>query len=271
MKKILLPTNFSQGARNAARYAMRLFRDDQPKFHLLNAYALPLGSTSVQVAALQGGIGVEAKKSLIEDQHRFTREVSVYGASFTTASEFGTASKVILKYAERHQIDFVVMGNKRGNNYRKLFSGSHTQEVINKSSCPIIAIPEATSYRIPKNLLFLPDLKQDLNKDRLTPLLEIAEKFDSRITVMYLQEKYPTGQTRQHLGDLKQQLGDFFQDFYPLPKNNLEAGLDQFLSANDIDLLVLQGKNSFLKSMFRKWDSRKSASFSDRPLLAIRN
>ncbi|PHN02467.1 universal stress protein [Flavilitoribacter nigricans] len=271
MKKVLLPTNFSKKARNAARYAMQLFREDQPKFHLLNAYDLPAWSTVVQISALQGGIGVKAKKSLIEDQHRFTKEVSIYGASFTTATEFGKASRVILGYANRHQVDYVVMGTQGGNNYRKFFSGSNTQEVLRKAQCPIIAIPERARYQTPKNILFIPDPNATINTERLGPLVEITEKFDSQIIVLNLINRFSVGKTEQHLKDLKKQLGDSFHSFHLLSEHNIEEGLDKFLDNNDVDLLVLQGKNNFLNNMFRSWNSRKSPSFSKRPLLAIRN
>lgn len=271
MKKILLPTNFTSKARNAARYALRLFQEDQPKFHLLNAYELPAFSTTVQIAALQGGIGVKAKKALIEDQHRFTKEVDIYGASFTTATEFGGTSKVIIDYANRHQVDFVVMGTKGGNNYKKLFSGSNTREVIRKAKCPIIAIPEKAPFRTPKNILFIPDPTQSTDKKSLGTLLEIAQKFDSKVNVLNLVNQKNGQIAKQHRIDLKKQLGDFFQAFHLLTENRIEEGLDDYLAKNEVDLLVLQGKNNFLNTIFRSWNSRKSALFSERPLLAISN
>lgn len=271
MKKILLPTNFTPKARNAARYALHLFQEDQPKFHLLNAYELPAFPTVVQVAALQGGIGVKAKKALIEDQHRYSKEVSIYGASFTTATAFGDTSKVIIDYANRHQVDFVVMGTKGGTSYKKLFSGSNTRQVIRKAKCPIIAIPEKAPFRVPKNILFIPDPAQRTDKKGLDTLLEIAQKFDSNINVLQLINRHTVKNAEQHRQDLKKQLGDFFQAFHLSTETRIEEGLDDYLAKNEIDLLVLQGKNNFLKTVFRSWDSQKSPSFSERPLLAISN
>lgn len=271
MKKILLPTNFTPKARNAARFALRLFKEDQPKFHLLNAYDIRDWPTVVRVAALRGTIGVKAKKALIEDQHRYTKEVDIFGASFTTVTEFGDTSRVIVDYANRHQMDFVVMGTKGGNNYRKFFSGSQTQEVLKKAKCPIIAIPEEATFRVPKNILFIPDLNKNVEKDRLAPLLEISKKFDSKITILNPINKFSLHQAEQHLRALKKQLGDSFHDFHLLLDNRVEEGLDRLLKEHEMDLLVLQGKNNFLTNMFRYWNSRRAPSFSGRPLLTIRN
>ena len=271
MKKILLPTNFTPKARNAARFALQLFQEDQPKFHLLNAYELPALSTVVKLSAMQGSLGVDAKKALIEDQHQYTKEVSIYGASFTTATEFGDTSKVIIDYANRHQVDFVVMGTQSGNSYRKFFSGSHTQEVLKKAKCPMIAIPEKASFRPPKNILFIPDLSAKIDRESLEPLLEISEKFDSKITVLNLINKFSLIHTEQHLKDLKVQLGDSFHAFHLLLEERIVEGLDKFLAEHETDLLVLQGRNHFLRNIFRSWNSQKSSLLSDRPLLAIRN
>ena len=38
MKKILLPTDFSDNARNAINYALSLYKDENCKFYLLNTY-----------------------------------------------------------------------------------------------------------------------------------------------------------------------------------------------------------------------------------------
>lgn len=59
MKRILLPTDFSENSWNAIQYAMELYKEDVCTFYLLNAYTPmliepvnPMGSTAVTKAML---------------------------------------------------------------------------------------------------------------------------------------------------------------------------------------------------------------------------
>ena len=53
MKKIILPTDFSDNALNAIDYAMQLFKDEVCAFFILNVYAPMIYSYEYQVDADQ--------------------------------------------------------------------------------------------------------------------------------------------------------------------------------------------------------------------------
>jgi len=42
MKKIILPTDFSENAYNAIKYAVQLFKDVESTFYLLHTYTPPV-------------------------------------------------------------------------------------------------------------------------------------------------------------------------------------------------------------------------------------
>lgn len=220
---------------------------------------------------MQGVLGVAAKKALIEDQHRYTVKNKSYGTTFTTATEFGEVSNVIVNYANRHRVDFVVMGTDGSNSYRKIFSGSRTREVLRKANCPVLAIPEAARFKVPKKILFIPDLHAPVGTSPLEPLLQISEKFTSEISTLILFDQSSVNKTEPCLKQLKIQLGDYLRSFHLMAESRVANGLEDFLKEQDPDLLVLQGRHRFLKAIFRSWDSGKNNALSGRPLLAIRN
>lgn len=49
MKRILLPTDFSENAANAISYAVRLFKDEECIFYLLNTYTPAAYHTGMMV------------------------------------------------------------------------------------------------------------------------------------------------------------------------------------------------------------------------------
>lgn len=88
MKRILLPTDFSENSWNAIQYAMELYKEDVCTFYLLNAYTPmliepvnPMGSTAVTKAMLDDS----AKKCRIrigQYAEKNSRDLCKYKASF---------------------------------------------------------------------------------------------------------------------------------------------------------------------------------------------
>lgn len=272
MKKILLTTNFSQKARNAADYAIRLLEEDHTRFLLLNAYELPFRPTELQISALQGGIGLSAKKGLIEDQHRFSKVTKKYGTSMATTATFGGVSRVIANYAQKQQVDFIVMGTKGRNYFKKIFSGCHTYEVFKKTNCSLMAVPEGATFSPPNKIIFIPDLNQVVSRPALQPLLDIAQKFQTKITVLHLVNQITVGATEKRTVELKKILGKYLDSFHLLANHQMEGGFDQlFADCQPPDLFVLRGSPSFMGNLFRFWSSQRSPAFSQKPLLALRH
>ncbi|WP_281542184.1 universal stress protein [Maribacter aestuarii] len=56
MKNILIPTDFSENAWNAIVYALKLFKDEECKFYLLNTYTPAIASSRFMAASFDGGV-----------------------------------------------------------------------------------------------------------------------------------------------------------------------------------------------------------------------
>lgn len=55
--------------------------------------------------------------------------------------EFGEASKTIIDMSKTHDIDLIVMGDRRVNALSRVFLGSTAQKVIHKSKVPVLIVP----------------------------------------------------------------------------------------------------------------------------------
>jgi len=56
MKHILIPTDFSSNAWNAIQYALKLFKNEECTFYLLNTYTPAIASSRFMAASLEGGL-----------------------------------------------------------------------------------------------------------------------------------------------------------------------------------------------------------------------
>lgn len=55
--------------------------------------------------------------------------------------EFGEASQTIIEMSKKHDIDLIVMGDRRVNALTRVFLGSTAQKVIHKSKVPVLIVP----------------------------------------------------------------------------------------------------------------------------------
>lgn len=76
MKTILIPTDFSENARNAALYAFSLFDLEKDKFILLNAYSMPATGRSAMLADLTDDMKRESKRGLYKEKEVSRPEIS---------------------------------------------------------------------------------------------------------------------------------------------------------------------------------------------------
>jgi len=55
--------------------------------------------------------------------------------------EFGEASQTIIEMSKQHNIDLIVMGDRRVNALSRMFLGSTAQKVIHRSKVPVLIVP----------------------------------------------------------------------------------------------------------------------------------
>lgn len=120
-RTILLPTDFSDTSRAAARVARAYAAALAANVHLLHV----------------AGIGEHATTALL------TAEAEEFGprTAVTTALLFGDPAPAIVEYARGHGIDLIVMGTHGRTGVSRALLGSVTERVVRTAPCPVLAVP----------------------------------------------------------------------------------------------------------------------------------
>ncbi|AXT62318.1 universal stress protein [Aquimarina sp. AD10] len=144
MKKILVPTDFSDNAYNALYYATRLFKNEPCLFYILNT----LDTDKSTLLGKQGEQLVnESKEKLIEVFHSITRDTEDYKHSFDIISTSQKLITTIESIVAEKQINLIVMGTKGATGAKGFFIGSNTSNIIQKiKCCPVLAVPETFNF-----------------------------------------------------------------------------------------------------------------------------
>tara|TARA_R110000868_G_scaffold140688_1_gene356584 strand:- start:682 stop:1518 length:837 start_codon:yes stop_codon:yes gene_type:complete len=256
MKKILLPTDFSDNSFEAIRYALLVYKDVKCTFYLLHTFNPPVYQTEYLLGSPgQIGLGdvlqetsllkLEQLKKRLEDQYSNTNH------TFIIHTAFNTLLNEITEMTQSENIDMIVMGTTGATGAKEILFGSNTVHVIKKSKCPVIAIPPKFEYEAPIEILFPTDFEISYPKKEMEPLLLIARQHKSRINVLHVRKTIELNIVQK---ENKKQLDRLLVNmaiFHSVADNEIIPAVNQFQEKNKINLLVMvQNKHSFIEKLF---------------------
>ena len=271
MKKILIPTDFSECAHNAQDYAISLFGTENIQYRLLNTFREPSAGADMLVAIIDI-LKEDSRKGLEEEKQRLMESNSDKGVDIDTISEYGQLSHVIEKEVQSEEYDYVVMGTTGAEGIKKFFSGSNASDVINDAKCPLLIVPNNYNFTSPVRMGLATDFKEEITDELLEPVKEIAERYKSAIRVINIEDNGDVNEFKKE--ELKALLSKEFQNiphlFYTEEYDDKIKGINDFVDNYGIDILTLITRHrGFFENLFHSSVSKKIAMQANIPLLIL--
>jgi len=194
MKKILLPTDFSETARNALEYALNFFKGETCTFYLLNIY--PTGKyTTGDLWQASGEESVydsllldkKIKLDVLIDQ--LEQEYKDKNYRFKGIADYDEFTDAINQVVESNKIDFIVMGTEGTKGLKDLVFGTHTQEVIRMVDCPILVVPKGIVFKGFKKILLTLDHDYKFNPSVIKPLIRLMAKHKVSLDILRMKKE----------------------------------------------------------------------------------
>lgn len=278
MRKILIPTDFSENALNAIKYATELFKHGPTEIYLLNAFA---DEVYDEKARLGDAVFEELKESSMEKSKISLEKLKQEVLSFSPnpkhnihlLSEFGQLVDAVNDLVEKENIDVVVMGTKGKTSDKGLTFGSNTLQVIKYVKCPVLAIPAKYSDVHPKNILFSTDFQLPYKPRELKLLANVAKFFAAEIHFLYV-SKFPALSLRQL--DNQAFLEAFFEENKILFRQEsgieITRAINTYIIEKPIDMLVMiNTRHSYLENILYQSTIEKIGLHIDIPFLVFQN
>ena len=255
MKKILLPTDFSENAYNAIRYAIQLFAQEECEFYFLNTYTPVLYDNEyLTYSASQPTLTEIYKNTSLRGLERIIRRVKKNFPNtnhhYHKISSFNLLTDEIKEQVKEKKIDLVVMGTKGATGAEEILFGTHTTHAIKKVKCPLLAVPAHYEYNKPANILFPTDYENEF-LNLLDPLKEIAEENGSVLHILHV---YFGVALSEQQGKQKKALSKYLKKiphhFYSYSDKSVPQAIYDFQEENNVDLLVIiNNKHSFFENL----------------------
>lgn len=276
MKHIIIPTDFSENAYNAIKYAVQLFKDVDTKFYLLHCLSAPIFQAEFNLHNTdKDGLGdpnqEKAVKQLKELTQLLKNEFNNPKHSFVLRTPFITLPDAILLMTKKEKADLVIMGTQGATNAREIIFGTNTTQVISRANCPVIAVPSGFEYKAPKSILFPTDYEIDYDKEQLRQLLDISKKHGSRLDVIHISSGYDLMEAQmRNKQKLKEVLSNTYLIFNDLPDQEVIEAINQFQVEKAMDFLVMiRNKQTFFERLFVESVIRKIGFHIDIPFMVI--
>ncbi|MFD1094267.1 universal stress protein [Salegentibacter chungangensis] len=147
---VLILTDFSKVAHNAASYALRFLENVPASFFLLNIETLNFKGEAEDYAKEKKGLALEKLEQEIDNLKKLTpNKKHTFQAYFSEENLVNSTRR----YVHEKKIDLIVMGAAGREYPQNAILGHHTYEIIRKIRCNLLAVSEGSEYSKPEKLV----------------------------------------------------------------------------------------------------------------------
>lgn len=272
--KILVPSDFSSSSNNAALYAAKFAKKANAEiilFHVVHFEHPPMvqvsGFIEHKIEDIRLSNVSEDCVLLVNDLKSRVKGVQI---SFKVVPGFPIAD-AIENYATSNKIDLIIMGTKGASGLPKVLFGSNAVAVINKSSVPVITVPESSCFNNVKLIVYASEMHK--MRSEIQKIIPLAKLFDASIDILHVlplesKKKIDTVSVEKSLIEKYE-----YQkiSFHIAHNNDIVEGINGFVADVKADILAMYTHEiGFFESLFKTSVSREEAFHSHVPLLTLK-
>ncbi len=280
MKKILVPTDFSDHSEYALKVAAQIARENGGEIFLLHMLELPhLASDGIGESNAVGSNAAlpEVMFFMEKTRERFNEVLNqpyLEGIPVVEAIQFERAFDGIIAHSKKHNIDLVVMGSHGASGFHEMFIGSNTEKVVRTSDVPVLVIKKEEGNFDPQKFVFASDFSDEIKKP-FAKVVEFANMFGIHTHLVLINT--PNDFRSTHAAEKK--MHDFASNFelangytsHVYNDVNVEKGILHFANSVNADLIGMctHGRQG-LAHFFNGSISEDLVNHSVRPVVTFR-
>jgi nucleotide-binding universal stress UspA family protein len=270
MKTILVATDFSPAAFNAANYAADMALAIDAELWLLHVYQVPVVYYEIPVVLTGENLMEDAQKRISRLKEELTRNTEGK-LQIQTEIRMGIFFPELKSVCERVKPYTVVMGSQGTTATERLFFGGHTVYAMKHLMWPLIAVPEKSKFSLAKKIGLASDFDKVVETIPLDEIKMLVNDFHSELHVIN------TGKKKEFKADMIFESGLLQEILAPLNPSydlitheNTDEGILNFADKNHIDLLlVLPKRHGLLGKLTHKSHTKQLVLHSHVPVMAL--
>jgi len=272
MKTIIVPTDFSAISNNAMDYAVDLAKEINSSILLFNAYQVPVSMTDVPIVLVSVEDLQRNAESKMDDVKKSLERTSGGSIKIYAESKLGNTVDELQDLCNKIHPFAVIMGTKGETGLERVFFGSTTLTTIKHLSWPVIVVPPGKKYSSIKKIGFACDFREVVNTTPTRFIKDFVKEFNAELHVLnvdYKNSKFKPDTPEESLL-LHTMLEDINPKYDFIEDENIEAGIEKFAQANNLDMIItIPKKHKLLEGIFRKSHTKDLIFHSHLPIMCV--
>lgn len=272
MKTIVVASDFSKVSDDATKYALEVARFLKAKVVLFHLHMMSVHVANARLTpkALQESLDLNR---LITEKaaEKWAEDYGVEVIPEWRMGDFYTEIKAVI---ETHTADVLIMGMAKKSLEQDLM-GNTTTAVISRLDFPVLAIPQGSSFKGIKTILFAYDIEKELPSKILANVRDFAKIFDASLEIFHVSNRLEAIEKSEKMPDkVLKTFGDELNGIHYFYKNvssnAVLQAIEDEVNVIQADLLIMVPyKYGFWGSLVHKSKTRAMASGNNIPLLSI--
>lgn len=249
MKRILVPTDFSEHAEDALRVASQIAKKNNSEIILLHMLELPQQSND----AIVGGTSIPETMLFMKKANETLDEVAskeyLEGIPVTEIVKMDKPIHGITQISKDYDVDLIIMGSHGSSGVEELLIGSNTEKVVRNSEIPVLVIKKNIPNFNASDIVFASDFSEEAKKP-FEKLLNFTKLFDSKlhlVTICTPNSFKPTHVSEKAMNDFVTEfdITNYTTQIYN--DTNIEKGIINFSNRIDADVIGMctHGRTGF--------------------------
>lgn len=270
MLQLIVPTDFSDTARNAVRYACRLAADlNACELILFHSFENAFSGSDGSPFTGQDEAGKEIARLALENlSQTYAGDVPL---RFGYEVRKGSFLHEFQDFLRQHPDALIVMGLRDASRIEQFFMGSSTLRIAEQIDHPILIVPPDAVYKKIQTVIFSSDMRNVRETTPVQALRGFLRLFFPKLIVAYVDmDNQDADDFTQEKSELDILLEGFRPEYQVLRINDYATAIHDLAVNKQADVIVtVPRKHSFWERVFTSSHTSKLAYHTDIPMLTI--
>ncbi|HEY4652521.1 MAG TPA: universal stress protein [Pontibacter sp.] len=191
MRRILVPTDFSEQALYAFEVAISIARRTGAAIKLLHVVDVPQSSSFSATGEVLSSDNMEQlyMMRLLEttkgSMHELLRKVDHTGVEVVQEVDTASIAAKVKRVIADDKVDLVVMGSKGSSGLDEFLIGSNTEKVVRTATCPVLTIKQRQSDFEIREVVLASDFRREIGK-AVDAFKYFQQLFNARLHLVYI-------------------------------------------------------------------------------------
>jgi nucleotide-binding universal stress UspA family protein len=273
MKTIMVPTDFSPIATNAANFAADMAVNINADLMLLHVYQVPVAMAETPVVLVSAEELRKDSEAKLEDLRSSLLHITSGKIKIHSKAIMGDITDEIEELSEKLQPFAVILGTRGASGIERILFGSTTLRAIRHLKCPVIIVPPGKEYGAGiRKIGFACDFEKVVERTPVQFIKNMVKEFRAELHVLHVDHegKHFKPQTPEESSMLHALLQDLNPSYHFIDNKDVEDGINEFAEKNNIDLLItIPKKHGIIDTLFKHSSTKELVTHSHVPVMCV--